>query len=393
MIRTLIVMLNLVRILKEVLMPSFRPHFRRVFRPGRRFARRALFGSYVTPDQNQLQDLWDWVNGMQTTVNTLVNRNGEMQNEMARNSHESGEHTDLIVDQLWRRLEASDARLASHLQNLEDDLGRKVADLENSAARMQTENAAILRLIGHEEYLEPNSEVAAHLPIAHATLFSEVERGSSDVLLHKLSQYVPYFEGVTKPVIDIGCGKGDFLELMSKTSTKAYGVDLDDDAVRMAKERGLDARLEDLFKHLGELEENSLGGAFSSQVVEHLPAIMLAQLYEELYRVVVPNGLVIIETPNPATFSTHVQSFWRDPTHTRPVPAPALDFAARSAGFVTEKTVFTSPTPENEKLQHIDLEPIDPLMAEFVKRFNANAEKLDDVLFGYQDYALVVRKV
>lgn len=367
---------------------------RQMLGKGRRGLRRAIMGKGGLTTQSQIDQLRDWLEGLQQLVNSTVNTASEAHRIIVTDSAKNGEHLDLVVDQLWRRLEAADARLASHLQRLEADSGRRIADLEALAARLRTENAAILRLIGHEELIEPTGDagVDAALPVARMTLFSEVERGSSEVLLEKLRQYVHYFEGATAPIIDLGCGKGDFLSLMKDAGLQAYGVDLDDDAVATAKAAGLDARLENLFEHLAALPDGSLGGAFSSQVVEHLPAETLPKLYEELFRVLASGGRVVIETPNPATFATHVQSFWRDPTHTRPVPQPALEFWARGAGFVSERTVYASPAAESDKLTRVDIDPKDPLLAELVQRFNANAEKLDDLLFGYQDYALVVRK-
>lgn len=367
---------------------------RRVLGKGRRGIRKALMGNSGAVGQEQLNDLWHWVNGLQTLVNSTSNRVDDAVSRLDRGLRENGEHMDLVIDQLWRRLEAADARLATQLQILSETSGRQIADLETLTSRLRIENAAILRIVGHEELIStgPIEVEPSTLPISRMTLFSEIERGSSDVLLEKLKQYVPYYTDAKGPIADLGCGKGDFLELLSEAGTKAYGIDLDEDQVRLATDRNLDARLEDIFKHLESLSDNSLGGVFSSQVVEHLPAELVPQLYEELFRVVMSGGRVIFETPNPATFATHVQSFWRDPTHIRPVPVSALDFSARSAGFINEQTVFTSPSPDAERLARLEIEPKDPLLSELVRRFNQNAEKLDDLLFGYQDYALVVRK-
>ena len=115
---------------------------------------------------------------------------------------------------------------------------------------------------------------------------------------------------------------------------EAYGVDTDADSVRRCTAIGLDARQENLFDHLAGLGDESLGGVFCSQVVEHLPPDLLPTLMEQIARVLRPGGVAVVETPNPASFATHVQSFWRDPTHVSPVPDVALAFAARTAGLV-----------------------------------------------------------
>lgn len=377
---------------------------RRALGKGRRGVRRAILGRSGTAGQTQLDELWAWVNGMQQTVNTTANRVDEAFRRMDRDTLEAAEHADLVIDQLWRRLEAADARIATQVQKLTETSARQIADMHDVTTRLRRENAAILRLLGHEtetghetaradEVSTAGDQAAASsLPIARMTLFSEIERGASEDLLQDLERYVPYFVDADGPILDIGCGKGDFLDLLRQAGNPAYGVDLDEDAVTTAVARGLDARLEDLFKHLEGLPNASLGGVFSSQVVEHLPAETIGPLYDELYRVVRSGARVIVETPNPATFATHVQSFWRDPTHIRPVPLPALDFTARSAGFVSEQTIYLHPSADSDRLEPIALEPKDPLFRELVERFNANVEKLNDLLYGYQDYAYIARK-
>lgn len=346
-------------------------------------------GNVPATDAQRLDELWHWVNGMQQTVNHLA----ELQQRLNSSAAETGEHADLIVDQLWRRLEAADARLATEVQVLSTSTSQRLQDLEYLALRLKKENAAILRILGRQDLIEDaDDDIADQLPIARSTLFAEIEGGVEEERSEKLQRYLPYFADAQGPVVDLGCGEGEFVALLRDQGREAYGIDLEEDAVERGRANGLDLRHGDLFAHLESLEDGSLGGAFSAQVVEHLPAQMLAPLFELLYRKLRSGARVVVETPNPATFATHVHSFWRDPTHTRPVPLPALDFDARTAGFVSEQTIYSSPTPMDEKLQRIELEPHDPMLRELVSRFNQNAEKLDDLLYGWQDYALVVRK-
>jgi O-antigen chain-terminating methyltransferase len=127
-------------------------------------------------------------------------------------------------------------------------------------------------------------------------------------------------------------------------------------------------------------------------VVEHLPPDLLPELLEEIGRVLVPGGVAVVETPNPATFATHVQSFWRDPTHIRPVPAVALAFAARTAGLVVRTTVYGSLPPDSERLKVLDAAPEDSTLHTIVEAFNGLTAQLNELLYGYQDYALVLEK-
>lgn len=356
--------------------------------------RRILFGRSSAPDHERVDKLWDWVNGMQLLLNNTVNDVNRIDQAINRERTDASEHMDLVIDQLWRRLEAADARLATQVQRHELDAQQRLEALTHVTERIKLENAAILRLIGHEEYIgaAQGADSGISLPIPRPTLFSEIERGSSEVLNEQLRQYVSYFVDAQGPVLDIGCGKGDFLSLLRDQNIDAYGIDTDADVAAQASTQSLNVKVIDVMTHLASLANNSLGGAFASQVVEHLPADVIAPLYEELFRVMKPGAYFIAETPNPATFATHVQSFWRDPTHTRPVPSTSLDFAARSAGFISESVIYLSPVPEENRLTEIELEPSDPLTAELVANANRNTAMLNDLLYGWQDYALVVRK-
>ncbi len=296
-------------------------------------------------------------------------------------------------DALRRGVEASQARILQEVTALRAEL-----------ARVQRENAAVLRLVAGPKAADVEGEPDPHAGewptvmtlegatgINRRTLFAELERGSRDDVIASLNGYLALFGG-REPIVDLGCGRGEFLELARRGDVRAYGVDTDEDAVAACRALGLDARLEDLFDHLAGLPEASVWGVFCSQVVEHLPADLLPTLLSEIARVLQPGGAAVIETPNPATFATHVQSFWRDPTHLRPVPAVALAFAARTAGLVVRTTVFRSLPPDDERLRSVDAQPEDPTLRAVVESFNALTAQLNELLYGYQDYALVLDK-
>jgi O-antigen chain-terminating methyltransferase len=277
---------------------------------------------------------------------------------------------------------------------------QEVKTLRAELGRVRRENAAVLRLVAGPK-LEASGPDSGEWPavmvlpgasrLNRQTLFSELERGSRGDVMATLEGYVPMFEG-RAPVIDLGCGRGEFLELAGRRGLRAYGVDTDADAIAACRTLGLDARQEDLFEHLPGLAAASVGGVFCSQVVEHLPPDLLPELLEEIGRVLVPGGVAVVETPNPATFATHVQSFWRDPTHIRPVPAVALAFAARTAGLVVRTTVYGSLPPDSERLKVLDAAPEDSTLHTIVEAFNGLTAQLNELLYGYQDYALVLEK-
>jgi O-antigen chain-terminating methyltransferase len=207
----------------------------------------------------------------------------------------------------------------------------------------------------------------------------------------KLEHYLPFFRGAS-PIVDLGCGRGEFLELAGRHGLEAHGVDTDADSVRRCRDIDLDAREENLFEHLAGLEPESVGGVFCSQVVEHLPPESISGLLEEIARVLRPGGVALIETPNPASFATHVHSFWRDPTHIRPVPDVALAFAARTAGLVVSSTIYSAQPPEDERLKPIAARPRGRETRDVVRAINALVNQLNTLLYGPQDYALVLTK-
>ena len=265
-----------------------------------------------------------------------------------------------------------------------------IQQLRDELERVRRENAAILRLLSGPA---PEGDDLPPAPpgVTRDGLFSEVERGSRAEVMGKLAAYLPYL-AEAGPVVDLGCGRGEFLELAGRNGVEAYGVDTDEDSVRRCTEIGLDARQENLFDHLAGLEDGSVGGVFCSQVVEHLPPDLLPTLMEQIARVLRPGGVAVVETPNPASFATHVHSFWRDPTHIRPVPDVALAFAARTAGLVVDSAIYTSLPPEGERLKPVPAGPGRPDVRRLAKSVNATVHQLNGLLYGPQDYALVLSK-
>ena len=294
-------------------------------------------------------------------------------------------HTDLVVGEALRRAEAVDARLATEHQRLSEVV-----------SRLDHEHSAILRLLSRDKRLDP-AMVAELEPPAIADglepreLFEEVERGSREEVVVKFRDYLPLFKDAT-PIVDLGCGRGEFLELASWVGLEASGVDSDPNVVAACEAAGLRAETADLYEYLVGMPDASLGGVFCAQVVEHLPAALLEPLFGEMARVLRPGGRLVVETPNAACFSTYVQSFWRDPTHLRPVPAPRLSWAARTAGLVVDEMRFSSPSPPDERLPLAEVAPADPDLATAIRAYNGAFAQLNYLLYGPQDVAVVASK-
>jgi O-antigen chain-terminating methyltransferase len=175
--------------------------------------------------------------------------------------------------------------------------------------------------------------------------FAERFRGTEEYVKAGQQLYLPYFEGC-RNVLDIGCGRGEFLEVMRDASIPARGIDVGAESVAVCRLKGLDAEIADVFPYLASMEEGALDGIFCSQVVEHLPPERLPEMIRLCAERLARGGVIVIETPNPeclAIFGTH---FYLDPTHTRPVPHPLLMFYLEEYGVGLMQLRRLSPAVE-----------------------------------------------
>ena len=186
------------------------------------------------------------------------------------------------------------------------------------------------------------------------------------------------------PVVDIGCGRGELLEAVAKTGAQALGVDTDPGMVADARARGLEVYEEDAISFLERTPEQSLGSIVSLHVVEHLELDVLIRFLELAATRLKPGGLLIAETPNPASLIVLGNSYILDPTHVRPLHPSLLTFLCEGAGFRDVRLEFYAPA-ESYQLPLIDTAAA-PAWAETI---NVAFSKLNDVLFGPQEYAIV----
>ncbi|HYP14572.1 MAG TPA: class I SAM-dependent methyltransferase, partial [Bryobacteraceae bacterium] len=203
--------------------------------------------------------------------------------------------------------------------------------------------------------------------------FADRFRGSEEYVRKNLDVYRPFLAGCSA-VLDIGCGRGEFLELMRETGVSARGIDLDSESVGLCRSKGLEATVADLFDFLPN-SGSEFDAIFASQVVEHLPPERLPDMVRLCHASLRPNGLLIFETPNPeclAIFATH---FYLDPTHTRPVPPPLAVFYLEEAGFGRIEVLRLSPAVNSM-----------PALEELPPGFR-------EAFFGGLDYAVIGRKL
>jgi O-antigen chain-terminating methyltransferase len=204
--------------------------------------------------------------------------------------------------------------------------------------------------------------------------FAERFRGTEEYVKTGQAMYLPHFAGLQN-VLDIGCGRGEFLEMMRNAGVGAKGIDLSEESVATCRHKGLDAEVADLFVYLQNLPEASLDGVFCSQVVEHLPPEKLPAMIRLATSRLRRGGAIAIETPNPeclAIFATH---FYLDPTHQRPVPHPLLVFYLEEYG-----------------VGNLEVRKLSPA-AESMPSLKSLPEDFREAFFGGLDYAVLGKKL
>jgi len=213
-------------------------------------------------------------------------------------------------------------------------------------------------------------------------------RGTEEEIGERISRYLPWLEGKGK-VLDLGCGRGEALALLAARRVAAAGVDSSARMVALCRERGLAAEEGDLLERLAAEPEGSLGGVVSFHVIEHLPAEVLDRLIRLAYRALAPGGVLILETPNPLSLVVAARNFWLDPTHQRPVHPESLKLLYELAGFDPIERLDLRPFPDAERLPEIDLAALPSEQRPLADRVNRLRDRLDELLYGHQDYGLI----
>jgi O-antigen chain-terminating methyltransferase len=277
----------------------------------------------------------------------------------------SFQHRVTLLEQSWRDV------TVQHHQNFAAALDRNTIevqkrlwrDLEQIRGEYEKLIYAELRTLrqkqpGFEAALPPPASTpAGYVPIEWMR-FADTFRGSEERIQEHQKRYAARFAGTTTEILDLGCGRGEFLEVAREAALAARGIDQSQECIALCRSKGLTAERADLFGHLESLPDRGLGGAFCSQVVEHLPPERVA-----------------IETPNPecvAIFATH---FYIDTTHTRPVPAALLRFYLEKAGFGSIEVERLAPAVETM-----------PAVAHL-------PATVRETLFGGLDYAIFARRL
>jgi O-antigen chain-terminating methyltransferase len=305
----------------------------------------------------------------------------------------------------WESMVTREQRFAARVAALggaHDDIRATLATLQQSTLTLKRELERVLSAPA----AAPAGPQAAHAPgtdrpsAPHATIdsykyvgFEDRFRGSRDEIRRRMADYVPDFAGRTD-VLDVGCGRGEFLDLLREAGIGARGLDVNHEMVEVCRERGLAADEGDWLTYLHGLPDASLGGLIAAQVVEHLEPAYLMQSLDAAYHKLRPGSRIVLETINPACWFAFFESYIRDLTHVRPIHPETLQYLLTASGFQQAEIRFRAPYPAHEKLQPVAIGADAPAsVRDAAETVNANAERLNRLLFTYLDYAAVATRL
>lgn len=174
------------------------------------------------------------------------------------------------------------------------------------------------------------------------------------------------------PILDVGCGRGEFLEILKEYGFSSSGIDMNKDMVKEAKRKGLDASYSDAVTHLKKGGFRKYGAITGFHIIEHIPFEELITMFRAAYRSLHKNGIVVFETPNPENISVGSCNFYIDPSHLNPLPPALVEYTLKSVGFAEVEILYRNEA--NPKRKHYK----DPML-----------EELSNRLYGPLDYAVV----
>jgi len=218
--------------------------------------------------------------------------------------------------------------------------------------------------------------------------FEERCRGGEENIKERQRVYIKFFKE-SNDILDIGCGRGEFLELLAEAGLKAKGIDLDLDMVLLCQEKGIEVVNGDAFAYLEALPDGSLGGIFAAHLIEHLTASRIIELIKLCHQKLQPGGTLIFETPNPSCLTVFARSVYMNFSPIKPLHPEAVKFLFESAGFHNIDVHFSSPIEPSMRILSL---PVIAANTKVVEEFNKGIERLNDLLYGFQDYAVIGRK-
>ena len=223
--------------------------------------------------------------------------------------------------------------------------------------------------------------------------FEDRFRGSQEEIRTRVEDYLPILASASD-VLDVGCGRGELLDLLRQHGVTARGVDTNDAMVQLCRARGLDVERDEALRFLERQPDGSLGGLVAIQVVEHFQPAYLLRFLETAHHKMRRGAPLVLETINPACWMAFFECYIRDITHRQALHPDTLRYLVQTSGFTNVDVQFRSPVSEGDRLERMSSAPApdDPRIAALVAAVNAHADTLNARLFSSMDYAVIARR-
>jgi 2-polyprenyl-3-methyl-5-hydroxy-6-metoxy-1,4-benzoquinol methylase len=338
----------------------------------------------LTAFEQQMRQREDMLAAHAKALQTMQAQLTAFEQQMRQREDMLAAHAETRQEHLNEWLESLDQQQKIGLQSMRERVSRAERKLRRvlyvlTDEQMAGEKLKIERKVMPSLALEPNFDYFG---------FEEKFRGSEEDIKARQRAYLEYFQE-QNDILDIGCGRGEFLELLGEAGIKVKGVDLDLDMVLYCREKGLDVVQEDGFAYLDSLPDEALGGIFAAQVIEHLESAQIIELVKLCRRKLRPGGILILETLNPKCLMIFAESFYMDFSHIKPIHPEAMKFLFESMGFLNVELKFSAPVEPSKRILTL---PNPEVPGTTVERFNRSLEQLNELLYGFQDYAVIGRK-
>ena len=290
---------------------------------------------------NRMESLSDAVDNQVARVKVL-NDAVDAQEDRVRDVSSLSERVESQLIQLRGDLDQSLVSLGQHsnpeLEGQRARLDQIAADLAEVMGRFLTRPYMAEDVYGMGHLDEPMAYTLGEGNGAGLRSFSDLFRGGEQFIAERQRVYLPFFEGLTE-IVDLGCGRGEFLELLDRAGIPAIGVDLDSAMVEHCVSKGLKAVQEDALEHVCKRTSGSLDGIFSAQFIEHLPPDLLIELLDVAHDRLRTGGTFIAETVNPESYNA-LKTFHVDLTHQRPIYPQVLLHMCQQAGFASARIFY-----------------------------------------------------
>ena len=296
------------------------------------------------------------------------------------------EHGETITQHLFEHVDIITRERGEAFQEAAVGIARTELQNESTYLReaLQREVAQIQRKIDAVRASGPStSSTATVLPTSSPAIddalyiaLEDAFRGDPLVIRVRQHQYVPYIQdAVTQnaPLLDIGCGRGEWLLLLRDSNIPATGIDTNVASVQECSAQGLNVSHADAITYLSNAKEKSLGAITLFQVLEHLPFATMVHLLRLALRALVPGGVLIAEVPNSETLSVGASTFWIDPTHERPLFPGLLEFLATEVGYTSVEGLYSSPLAPEPDFSELAPHVREPLLA-MHRQLNGNGD-------------------